>query len=56
MNNASVEYVRGISVVKAFKQTVYSFRRLRDTIKDYIDVVLPYTLSWENLCPGFLRL
>ena len=53
MNNASVEYVRGISVVKAFKQTVYSFRRLRETIKSYIDVVLPYTLSWENYMSGF---
>ena len=48
MNNASVEYVRGISVVKAFKQTVYSFRRLHDTIKEYTSMVMPYTLSWEN--------
>ena len=53
MNNASVEYVRGISVVKAFKQTVYSFRRLRETIKAYIEVVIPYTLSWENYMSGF---
>lgn len=48
MNNASVEYIRGISVVKAFKQTVYSFRRLHDTIKKYTEFVIPYTLSWEN--------
>ena len=48
MNNASVEYVRGISVVKAFKQTVYSFRRLHDTIREYTDMVLPYTFTWEN--------
>ena len=48
MNNASVEYIRGISVVKAFRQTVYSFRRLHDTIKEYTAVVIPYTLSWEN--------
>ncbi len=33
MNNASVEYIRGITVVKAFKQTVYSFRRLHETIR-----------------------
>jgi ATP-binding cassette subfamily B protein IrtA len=38
MNNASVEYVRGISVVKAFKQTVYSFSSLHKTIKDYTDI------------------
>ncbi|HHU07920.1 MAG TPA: ABC transporter ATP-binding protein, partial [Clostridiaceae bacterium] len=48
MNNASVEYIRGISVVKAFRQTVYSFRRLHDTIKAYTTVVIAYTLSWEN--------
>ena len=48
MNNASVEYIRGISVVKAFRQTVYSFRRLHDTIKEYTKVTLEYTFSWEN--------
>ncbi len=49
MNNASVEYIRGISVVKAFKQTVYSFRQLHDTIREYTAMVIPYTLSWENV-------
>lgn len=53
MNNASVEYIRGISVVKAFKQTVYSFRSLHDTIKAYTGFVIPYTLSWENYMSGF---
>lgn len=53
MNNASVEYIRGISVVKAFKQTVYSFRRLHETIKAYTEFVLPFTLSWENYMSGF---
>jgi len=53
MNNGAVEYVRGISVVKAFKQTVYSFRRLHDTINAYTDVVIPYTLSFENVMSGF---
>ncbi|MDR2510727.1 MAG: ABC transporter ATP-binding protein/permease, partial [Spirochaetaceae bacterium] len=48
MNNASVEYVRGIAVVKAFKQTVYSFRRLRETISHYTKLVIAYTLTWEN--------
>ncbi|MFT4145422.1 MAG: ABC transporter ATP-binding protein [Mobilitalea sp.] len=54
MNNASVEYIRGISVVKAFKQTVYSFRRLHDTITNYTKIVIPYTLSWENYMSGFI--
>ena len=53
MNNASVEYIRGISVVKAFKQTVYSFRRLHETIKAYTGFVIPFTLSWENYMSGF---
>jgi len=56
MNNAAVEYVRGISVVKAFRQTVYSFRRLRDTIKKYTDTVIEYTLSWENSMSLFTTL
>lgn len=56
MNNASVEYIRGISVVKAFKQTVYSFRRLHDTIKAYTSMVIPYTLSWENSMSLFTTL
>ncbi len=56
MNNASVEYIRGIAVVKAFKQTVYSFRRLHDTIKEYTSMVIPYTLSWENAFSLFTTL
>ena len=56
MNNASVEYIRGISVVKAFKQTVYYFRRLHETIKAYTSFVIPYTLSWENYMSGFTTL
>lgn len=53
MNNASVEYIRGISVVKVFKQTIYSFRRLHETIKTYTSFIIPYTLSWENYMSGF---
>ncbi|WP_165868503.1 ABC transporter ATP-binding protein [Natranaerovirga hydrolytica] len=53
MNNASVEYIRGIAVVKAFKQTVYSFRRLHETIKTYVEFVIEYALSWENYMSGF---
>lgn len=56
MNNASVEYIRGISVVKAFRQTVYSFRRLHESIKAYTAMVIPYTLSWENSFSGFVTL
>ena len=47
MNNASVEYVRGISVVKAFSQTVYSFRKFYSSIKTYGDFALAYTRSFK---------
>lgn len=54
MNNASVEYIRGITVVKAFGQTVYSLHRMHDAIKNYTKMVIPYTLSWENTMSAFL--
>ena len=56
MNNASVEYIRGISVVKVFRQTVYSFRCLRETIHAYTESVIPATLSWENSMSAFTSL
>ena len=48
MNNASVEYVRGISVVKAFSQTIYSFRKFYDSIKTYGDFALAYTKAFKG--------
>ncbi|MEA4847288.1 MAG: ABC transporter ATP-binding protein [Clostridiaceae bacterium] len=48
MNNASVEYVRGISVVKAFSQTIYSFRKFYDSIKTYGHFVLAYTKAFKS--------
>ncbi|MCX8729379.1 ABC transporter ATP-binding protein [Gilliamella sp. B2969] len=35
MSNASVEYIRGITVVKAFNQTFFSFKRFYQSIKAY---------------------
>ncbi|WP_461255580.1 ABC transporter ATP-binding protein [Treponema sp. R80B11-R83G3] len=54
MNNAAVEYVRGISVVKAFNQTVFSFRKFHETIKTYSSYCLNYTLSFENYYTLFM--
>jgi ATP-binding cassette subfamily B protein len=54
MNNAAVEYVRGISVVKAFNQTIYSFRKFYGVIKEYGAFVLNYTMSFEILMVLFL--
>jgi ATP-binding cassette subfamily B protein len=49
MGNAATEYIRGILVVKAFKQTAFSFNRLNDSIKRYMATVIPYSLSQENM-------
>jgi ATP-binding cassette subfamily B protein len=48
MNSAAVEYVRGISVVKVFNQTVFSFRRFHDVIMNYSKFVRDYTFSFET--------
>lgn len=56
MNNASVEYVRGISVVKAFNQTVFSFRKFYNTIKNYTNFVYGYTKSFEKPMAVFMTL
>ncbi len=48
MNNAAVEYVRGVSVVKAFNQTIFSFHKFYETIKNYGDWVLAYTKSFKG--------
>ena len=53
MNNASVEYVRGMSVVKAFNQTASSFRKLEEAIRGYTEWVLKFSLGWQNCMPAF---
>lgn len=53
MNNASVEYVRGMPVVKAFNQTASSFRKLKDAISGYTEWVLKFSLGWQNCMPAF---
>jgi ATP-binding cassette subfamily B protein len=37
MNGIIVEYVRGMPVIKVFNQTVYSFRRFRESVYSYRD-------------------
>lgn len=56
MNNSAVEYVRGIYVVKAFNQTVFSFRRFHETILAYKDCAIKYTHSVKNPYCAFLVL
>lgn len=43
MSNEAVEYVRGIPVVKTFGQTVYSFKKFKDSIDRYGVWVIAYT-------------
>ncbi len=48
MNREAVEYVRGISVVKVFSQTVHSFKNFYASIMSYNKYVSAYTLSWRT--------
>lgn len=48
MNKEAVEYVRGISVVKIFGQTVHSFTSFKNAILSYRDFALSYSLSCKK--------
>ena len=56
MNNAGTEYVRGISVIKTFNQSVYYFKNFYTSIMNYKEFVLQYSMSWENGYAIFLSL
>lgn len=43
MSNEAVEYIRGIPVVKTFGQTVFSFKKFKDSIDRYGVWVIAYT-------------
>ena len=43
MNNQAIEYVRGMSVVKTFGQTVFSFKKFKKSIDDYSNLCISYT-------------
>lgn len=43
MSNQAVEYVRGIPVVKTFGQTIFSFKKFKDSIDRYKVWVIAYT-------------
>ena len=52
MAGEAVEYVRGISVVKTFGQSVFSFRRFKESIDNYEKWVIAYTkdLRFPMMC------
>lgn len=43
MSNEAVEYIRGVPVVKTFGQSVFSFKRFKDSIDKYEKWVISYT-------------
>ncbi len=43
MSNEAVEYIRGIPVVKAFGQSVFSFRKFKKSIDSYSTWAISYT-------------
>ena len=44
INSAIIEYTQGMAVIKAFNQTVESFRKYKDSIEDYRD----YMEKWAK--------
>ncbi|QOR36834.1 ABC transporter ATP-binding protein [Clostridium sp. 'deep sea'] len=48
MSSESVEYIRGIPVVKTFGQTIFSFKRFYNSIIKYKEMVYAYTVLWQK--------
>lgn len=48
MSSESVEYIRGIPVVKTFGQSIFSFKRFHGSIIKYKEMVHAYTLLWKK--------
>lgn len=54
MGNDVVEYIRGVSVVKVFGQTVFSFKNFSETIDKYRSYMLKYSLSMRKHMSGYI--
>lgn len=48
MGNETVEYIRGMQVIKIFKTNIFSFKRLYDAIIDYSDMAYKYCMSCKT--------
>ena len=53
MSSEAVEYIRGIPVVKTFRQTVFSFKRFKKAIDEYEKWTISYTKSMIKPMVGF---
>jgi ATP-binding cassette subfamily B protein len=49
MNNAIVEYVRGMPIIKAFNQTAKSFRRYKNTLAEHLKI----SQDWNRRSSGY---
>ncbi len=56
MNASAVQFVRGMPAIKAFGQTVHSFRRFHHDIVDYRKFAVQITFLWQNPYVGMLVL
>lgn len=56
MSHASVEYIRGITVIKAFNQTFFSFKRFNDAIKAYQFYCLKFIYCFKYHMAFFILL
>ncbi len=56
MSNEAVEYVRAIPVVKTFGQSVKSFTRFYNSITNYKEMIMKYTILWTNPYSVYLAL
>lgn len=56
MSAESVEYIRGIPVVKTFGQSIFSFKRFYNSIIKYKEMVFAYTLLWRGAMSAYAAL
>ncbi|SFB00191.1 ATP-binding cassette, subfamily B [Acetitomaculum ruminis DSM 5522] len=54
MSSEAVEYVRGIPIVKTFGQSVFSFKRFKNSIDKYEKWTIAYTLKVRMPMVGFV--
>lgn len=54
MSSEATEYVRGVPVVKTFGQTVFSFKRFKESIDNYADWSINYTKLLRKPMTGFM--
>jgi ATP-binding cassette subfamily B protein len=56
MENAAVECVRGITLLKTFGRSVCAYMTFNKAVSDYTGMVIPYTRNWEKHMCWFVTL